>query len=131
MNALPRFAPFVIRQAEPCWRMTAAALVGQETFGQVAYGRWDQQFGAWIEQDGDWHPFCPITPFLGKLGVWLEPDGEHTDRWYEERAMKAAYFSLIPTYVRRLAAGRGQTQWQKLLTHWNSNSPHHKHDRRR
>ncbi|CAA6606116.1 hypothetical protein MTBLM1_80032 [Rhodospirillaceae bacterium LM-1] len=122
MNALPRTSPFIVRQAEPCWRMTATALVGQSEIGRVAYGRWDHQFGAWVEQDGDWLPFCPSIPFLGKFGVWLEPKGERTDRWYEERAMKAAYFNLIPTFVRRLASAHGRKQWQWLQAYWNTHA---------
>jgi hypothetical protein len=86
---------------------------------RVAYGRWDRQFGAWIEHEGEWHPFCPITPGFGRLGVWLEPEGERTDAWFEERAVKAAYFSLIPNFARRMVANQGDPQWSSLLTLWN------------
>lgn len=120
MNFVPRIVPYVIRQPEPCWRLTASALIGQTDHGCIAYGRWDRQFGAWIEDDVEWLPFCPTTPLFDLRGVWLEPKGERTDAWYEERAMKAAYFCLIPTFIRRLAASGERCQWQWLQKFWNS-----------
>ncbi|MBF0355975.1 MAG: hypothetical protein HQL43_12130 [Alphaproteobacteria bacterium] len=125
MNTAARRTPQIIRQAEPRWRMTALALIGLTDHGRIAYGRWDRQFGAWIERKGEWLPFSPVEPFLDHRGVWLEPNGKRTDAWYEERAMKAAYFSLIPTFVRRLASSHGCKQWPWFQTYWNMHSINH------
>jgi hypothetical protein len=120
MTCVLRKTPYVIRQPKPRWHLTASALIGRETNGRIAYGRWDKQFGAWIEQDGEWLAFSPAVPLFDYRGVWLDPEGELTDAWFEERAMKAAYFSLIPTFIRRKASSCGRCHWQHLQTVWNS-----------
>ncbi len=126
MNIVARIAPQLIRKAEPRWRLTAVALIGLTDHGRIAYGRWDRQFGAWIEHEGKLLPFSPVEALLDHRGVWLEPNGKRTDAWYEERVMKAAYFSLIPTFIRRLAATkRDHHQWSRLWELWQRSSQTH------
>lgn len=57
----------------------------------------------------------PDEPVLDRRGIWLEPPGERDDGWYESRAALAAYFSLIPTPIRRLVAPYGGRQWSLLV----------------
>ncbi|CCG42468.1 hypothetical protein [Magnetospirillum molischianum] len=49
-------------------------------------------------------------PVLDQRGVWVEPVGTPDDNWYASRAAIAAYFSLIPTPIRRLVAPLGGEQ---------------------
>lgn len=79
--------------------------------GLLNLGRWDRRFGAWRE---DGSPAYLNEPVLGPDGVWLVPKGRNDD----SPALLAAYFSLIPTPIRRLAAPFGPRQWQVLQLLW-------------
>ena len=106
------------------YRLTPEALI-EEIDGRTRfYGRWDWQFGCWDldfedqtrrEVDIDW-------PMLDERGLWLEPKAirgpasrpTHASWYFEARAAYAAYFSLIPTRIRLIAAPNGPLQWREL-----------------
>ena len=100
------------------WRLTEDALVMESAQATRWLGRWDRRFGCWEWRDGRRVTMVPDEPFLDRRGVWLEPGGERDDGWYECRAALAAYFSLIPTPIRRLVAPHGGRQWALLEDIW-------------
>jgi hypothetical protein len=100
------------------WRLTEAALVMETAQATRWLGRWDRRFGCWEWRDGRLAAVVPDKPVLDRRGVWLEPGGERDDGWYASRAALAAYFSLIPTPVRRLVAPHGDRQWSLLEEIW-------------
>ncbi len=77
----------------------------------LSLGRWDRRFGAW---NADGAPVRLGEAVLGPDGVWLVPKGRSDDA----PALLAAYFSLIPTPIRRLAAPFGKRQWAMLELLW-------------
>lgn len=100
------------------WRLTEAALVMETAQATRWLGRWDRRFGCWELRDGRMVAVVPGEPVLDRRGVWLEPGGERDDGWHQSRAALAAYFSLIPTSVRRLVAPHGGRQWSLLEEIW-------------
>lgn len=102
------------------WRLTEDALVMEVAQATRWLGRWDRRFGCWEWRDGRPAAIVPDEPVLDRRGVWLEPGGERDDGWYETRAALAAYFSLIPTPIRRLVAPHGGRQWGLLEEIWRS-----------
>jgi hypothetical protein len=100
------------------WRLEDDVLIedGQEC--SRIYGRWDREFGCWLQSKDNITPFIPDWPIIGHHGCWLEPAGKRDNAWYESRAAIAAYFSLIPTPIRRLVAPYGNRQWELLEAIW-------------
>lgn len=108
------------------WRyeLTREALI-EEIGGRTrVYGRWDWKFGCWDLDVAFWQitEVVPDWPMLDRRGVWLEPQairgpaGHPKDaRWrFEARAAFAAYFSLIPAWIRLAAAPSECGQWVAL-----------------
>jgi hypothetical protein len=100
------------------WRLGEDCLIEDKGEWRRLYGRWDGQFGCWLQSNDGTLAITPDWPLLGKHGLWLEPSGERDDEWYKARAAIAAYFSLIPTPIRRLVAHHGRQQWTWLETIW-------------
>ena len=71
-----------------------------------------------LQSKDDFTPFVPDWSVIACHGCWLEPAGNRDDAWYESRAALAAYFSLIPTPIRRLVAPYGNRQWALLKAIW-------------
>ena len=99
------------------WRLNDDYLVEETPTGTRLWGRWDCRFGCWNDR-GD--VIIPAERLLGRLGLWLEPVGEHDDAWHESRAALTAYWTLVPTTARLLAAELEDQQWQALLRIWRS-----------
>ncbi len=117
MIAMPsHFLPAL--PAAPAWRLTEDALVMEAAQATRWLGRWDRRFGCWEWRDGRLNAVVFGRPVLDRRGVWLEPGGARDDGWYECRAALAAYFSLIPTPIRRLVAPYGNRQWDLLMEIW-------------
>lgn len=112
-NPIPLFRP-----ATAVWRLTEEALVMETEQGVCLLGRWDRRFGCWEWRDGEMTAAVPDAPVLDRRGVWLEPPGQRSDGWYASRSALAAYFSLIPTPIRRLVAPHGTRQWPLLEAIW-------------
>lgn len=116
MIAMP--PPVLLSQTSARWRLTEDALI-EESGGSIrVYGRWDRIFGCWHQTAEGQMPCAPPGPVLDRRGVWLNPPGERDDDWYASRAAIAAYFSLIPTSIRRLAAPFAEEQWSVLEAVW-------------
>jgi len=118
MDHIARLSPLVIPPRASKWRLGADILMEDGPYGSRLYGRWDNQFGCWRSSPEGLVSVRPDVPFLGRHGRWLEPDGERDECWHASRAALAGYFSLIPTYVRRVAAPFGQRQWEMLEMIW-------------
>ena len=118
MDRIARISPLVIPTCVSKWRLGADVLMEDGPHGSRLYGRWDNQFGCWQPSPTGLVPALPDAPFLGRHGRWCEPDGERDECWYASRAALAGYFSLIPTFVRRLAAPFGKRQWEVLERIW-------------
>jgi hypothetical protein len=118
MNAIA--LPFLdaISSSAIRWRLTEDALVEEGPGWCRLYGRWDRAFGCWTLTEGGLEPCRPDGPFLGRHGIWLEPEGRRDDSWHASRASVAAYFSLIPTPVRRVVARHEGRQWDLLEAIW-------------
>lgn len=102
------------------WYLTDAVLVEARADGTVRYwGRWDAEFGL---RDHGGRPVEPDRQPLGRLGLWVEPEGERDDEWYASRAALAAYWSAVPTGVRLKAAPHSSRQWELLLEAWSQSS---------
>jgi hypothetical protein len=100
------------------WRLGEDVLIEDGPDCCRIYGRWDREFGCWLQSKDDIIPFVPDWPVIGHHGCWLDPAGKRDDAWYESRAAIAAYFSLIPTPIRRLVAPYGNRQWALLKAIW-------------
>lgn len=99
------------------WRLTDNFLVEHLAEGRARlWGRWDRHFGCWDGDEG--REIFPDGPVLGRLGTWFEPSGNRDDSWYASRASVAAYWSIVPTSVRLMAAGGGDLQWAVLMGEW-------------
>lgn len=106
------------RPTAPVWRLSEDALVMETAQAIRILGRWDRRFGCWEWRDGRTAAVISDDPVLDRRGVWLEPPGERDDGWHASRAALAAYFSLIPTPVRRLVAPHAGRQWSLLQAIW-------------
>ena len=118
MNAISRLSRPKLHSTAICWHLTDYALIEEGSDWCRVYGRWDKQFGCWNISRNGLTKFNPDWIVLGHLGQWLEPEGTQDDAWYYSRTAIAAYFSLIPTSVRLLAAPHGDKQWEQLETFW-------------
>lgn len=118
MNAITMPFTESVSLAAIRWRLSEELLIEEGLGWYRLYGRWDRKFGCWVQTNNSLEPFTPDWPFLGKHGLWLEPDGRRDEAWYQSRAALAAYFSLIPTSIRRLVAPHGSRQWVLLETVW-------------
>lgn len=106
------------------YRLTPEALIEKIDDRTRVYGRWDWQFGCWDLdfKDGTRQTINIDWPVLDERGIWLEPKAirgpasrpTHSSWRFEARTAYAAYFSLIPTRVRLLAASHGPLQWRRL-----------------
>ena len=104
--------------AASCWRFTPFGLLADGPDGQFLWGRWDQAFGHWrLGVDGP-QVAVPAGALFDRLGRWPDPMGQHDDGWYAGRAARAAYFSLIPTALRRIAGLAADRQWEILVQEW-------------
>lgn len=98
----------------------------------VRIGRWDASFGWWEQRsDGEWDQRFSRSPVLDKSGIWICAGEfwlsaeQNCDFDYRASSAWAAYFSLIPTSARRIAAPYGRWQWQALeLMHARPSSAH-------
>jgi hypothetical protein len=115
ITAMRRTTPAPGHPQPRSWRLTPDFLVEQNGRELRYWGRWDRRFGCW---DGAGTPLSPAGPLLGCLGTWADPPGERDPAWYAGRAAIAAYWSLVPTPVRLIAAGQGEHQWPTLLRLW-------------
>lgn len=105
----------LIRAPDAVWRLTEHALVMPSDASTRILGRWDRGFGCW-EWTGNRLTIPSVTaPVLDRRGVWPDPPGQRDETWYVCRAALAAWFSLIPTSVRRLVAPHAGRQWELLL----------------
>lgn len=121
MNAMEDAAP-LIRAPDAVWRLTEHALIMPAATSTRLLGRWDCGFGCW-DWTGNRLTLPSVTaPLLDRRGVWFDPPGQRDRTWYACRAALAAWFSLIPTPVRRLVAPDTGRQWELLLAIWNDPS---------
>lgn len=105
----------LIRTPDALWRLTEHALVMPAVASSRMLGRWDSGFGCW-EWTGNRLIIPNVTaPLLDRRGVWFDPPGVRNETWYACRAALAAWFSLVPTPIRRLVAPHGGRQWELLL----------------
>lgn len=105
----------LIRAPDAVWRLTEHALIMPSAASTRLLGRWDRGFGCW-DWTGNRLTIPGVTvPLLDRRGVWFDPPGQRDERWYACRAELTAWFSLIPTPVRRLVAPHGARQWELLL----------------
>lgn len=109
----------LIRAPDALWRLTEHALVMPSEASTRMLGRWDRGFGCWDWTGNRLSIPSVSSPLLDRRGVWLDPPGERDETWYACRAALAAWFSLIPTPMRRLVAPHGERQWERLLEIWN------------
>lgn len=114
MNAMEAAIPLT-RAPDALWRLTEHALIMPGVISTRLLGRWECGFGCW-DWIGNRLTIARVTePLLDRRGVWLDPPGQRDDTWYTCRAALAAWFSLIPTPVRRLVAPHAGRQWELLL----------------
>jgi|GEM_PF-6235532 hypothetical protein len=114
MIAMELVAP-LIRAPDAVWRLTEHALVMPGAVATRLLGRWDCEFGCW-EWAGSRLTIPSVTAqILDRRGVWPDPPGQRDETWYTCRAALAAWFSLIPTPMRRLVAPHAGRQWELLL----------------
>lgn len=103
------------------------ALVVNSGEGMRMYGRWDVLFSAWergLDED-QWREVLPQRSVLTPSGRWradaiqslmgLEVDGLPDP---VTSCSVEAYFSLIPTHIRRLAAPFDTHQWLMMDVMW-------------
>lgn len=114
MNAMEHATP-LIRAPDAVWRLSEHALVMPAAASTRLLGRWDRGFGCWDWTGNRLTIPCVTAPLLDRRGVWLDPPGVRDATWYACRAALAAWFSLIPTPVRRQVAPHAGRQWELLL----------------
>ena len=100
------------------WHFTDAALIRVNGERVTLYGRWDRHFGCWERTPDGLVARVPLERLFDRLGRWRDPEGLCTAGWYQARAARAAYFSIIPTQIRRMIGQGSERHWLALQTAW-------------
>lgn len=103
------------------------ALVVNSGDGMRMYGRWDVFFSAWERglDEVEWREVLPQRSVLTPAGRWradalqslMGPEADALPDTVTSCSVDA-YFSLIPTHIRRLAAPFDTHQWLMMDVMW-------------